>query len=94
MNKEALIDQLAECLPLKKSDIRKVVDGTFTQIEHILAKGKEVRIVGFGLFFVRKRAARTGRDPRTGKPMKISATRTPAFRPGKTLQEAVKGASK
>ena len=68
---------------------RDAVDSVFVTISEALAKGEEVRIAGFGTFAARNRLARTGRNPRTGEAISISASRTPSFKAGKALRDAV-----
>jgi DNA-binding protein HU-beta len=89
MNKQNLIDAVAEASGLTKADAGKAVDGTFDAITAALKKGDEVRLVGFGSFSVAKRKASTGRNPRTGEEMKIPASNQPKFKAGKALKDAV-----
>ncbi len=91
MNKEIIIAELAERLDFKKSEMKIVVESLFDLITEELVKGETVRIVGFGEFEVRNRIERDGINPKTGKKIKISATKTPSFRAGKALKDAVKG---
>lgn len=72
-----------------KAEAERALEAVLESIQDSLKKGEDVRIVGFGTFSVSKRAARTGRNPRTGEEIKIPATKTPAFRAGKELKEAV-----
>lgn len=89
MNKQELISSVAEASGLTKADAGKAVEGVFDAITGALKKGDEVRLVGFGTFSVSKRKASTGRNPRTGEPMKISASTQPKFKAGKGLKDAV-----
>ncbi len=89
MNKNDLIAQVASKSGLTKTDASRAVDSTLATIQTALKKGQEVRIAGFGTFAVARRKATTGRNPRTGAPIKISATNLPKFRAGKGLREAV-----
>jgi DNA-binding protein HU-beta len=91
MNKKELIDALAHKLRKNKAEIERVVEGAFELIIEELREENSVRIVGFGNFEVRRRIAREGRNPLTGKTILIKATKTPFFAPGKKLKEAVKG---
>lgn len=72
-----------------KAEAERALEAVLESIQGSLKKGEDVRIVGFGTFSVSKRAARTGRNPRTGQEIKIPATKTPTFRAGKELKEAV-----
>ena len=89
MNKNDLVAALADTAGLTKADATKAVDSLLDAITASLKKGKEVRLVGFGTFSVAKRAASTGRNPRTGEPIKIAASKRPKFSAGKALKEAV-----
>ena len=89
MNKNELIGAVAETSGLSRTDATKAVEGVFGAIEAALKKGDEVRLVGFGTFSVTKRKASTGRNPRTGEPMKIKASSAPKFKAGKGLKDAV-----
>ena len=93
MNKGEMADRLAARTDLNKAAARDAVDGVFATIGEALTKGEEVRIAGFGSFGIRSRAARTGRNPRTGETVSISASKSPAFKAGKTLKDAVKRGS-
>ena len=90
MNKSELIEAVANSAELSKVAAGKAVDAVVAAITNALKSGDQVTLIGFGTFSVRDRAARTGRDPRTGKPIKIKASKTPAFRAGKALKDAVK----
>ncbi|MEK7819503.1 MAG: HU family DNA-binding protein [Pseudomonadota bacterium] len=89
MNKEELIDALSAAGGLSKADAGRVVDGMIDVITKSLTKGDEVRLSGFGAFVVTKRAASTGRNPRTGEAIQIAASKTPKFRAAKALKDAV-----
>jgi len=89
MNKNDLIGAVADASGLTRSDATKAVEGVFDTISGALAKGDEVRLVGFGTFSVAKRKASTGRNPRTGEPMTIKASSQPKFKAGKGLKDAV-----
>jgi len=91
VGKNDLVATVAEAAGLTKADSAKAVDAMLDGIVAHLAKGEEVRIVGFGSFAVTKRAASEGRDPRTGKSIKIPAANVPKFRAGKPLKDAVNG---
>ena len=88
MNKQELIGSVAETAGLSKGDAGKAVEAVFEAITGALKKGDEVRLVGFGTFSVSKRKASTGRNPRTGEPMKIKASSQPKFKAGKGLKDA------
>lgn len=90
MNKADLIEALAASHDLTKTKAGEIIDTLFGQIEQTLANGDEVTLVGFGTFGVAKRAARTGRNPKTGQTIKIEAKKVPKFRPGKGLRDALK----
>ena len=89
MNKTDLINKIADHAELTKADAGRALDAVMDQIKRALKKGEDVSLVGFGTFVVRKRAARTGRNPRTGATIKIKASKVPAFRPGKGLKDLV-----
>jgi len=89
MNKADLIEEVAKVTCCKKEAVA-VVDTMMATIKKALKKGDAVTLVGFGTFDVRKRKARTGRNPQTGKAIKIAAKKVPVFRAGKGLKDAVK----
>ncbi len=89
MNKSDLINEVAKVIGTKK-DAQKAVDCVFAAIKNALSKNESVTIIGFGTFKVAKRKARVGRNPRTGKEIKIPEKKVPKFVPGKALREAVK----
>jgi DNA-binding protein HU-beta len=89
MNKNELIGAVAESSGLSRSDATKAVESVFDTITATLSKGGEVRLVGFGTFSIARRKASTGRNPRTGAPMKIAASTQPKFKAGKVLKDSV-----
>ena len=89
MNKNDLIAAVAERTGMSKAGAGQAVDATFDAITASLKSGQEVKIIGFGNFVVAKRAASTGRNPRTGETIKIAASKTPKFKAGKGLKDAV-----
>ena len=93
MNKAGMVDRLAARTGLSKAAADEAVDGVFAVIGDALAAGDEVRIAGFGTFGTRSRPARTGRNPRTGEPVSISASTSPTFKAGKALKDAVNAGS-
>jgi DNA-binding protein HU-beta len=90
MNKAELIDAVAAKADLSKADVGRAMDALIEVIGKALKKNDKVALVGFGTFAVRKRAARTGRNPKTGLPLKIAASKNPAFKAGKALKDAIK----
>ena len=89
MNKAEFIESVADAAELSKADAGRAVDAMIAAITRTLKKGDSVTLVGFGTFDVRKRGARTGRNPRTGEEIKIKASLNPAFKAGKALKDAV-----
>lgn len=89
MTKVELVKAVAVRTGLTQKDASRAVDATFDSIRGALANGEKVRLVGFGGFEVRQRAARQGRNPQTGKKLRINSRRVPAFRAGKPLRDAV-----
>ncbi|GAB4172669.1 MAG: HU family DNA-binding protein [Thalassobaculales bacterium] len=89
MNKNDLVAAVAASAGLTKADAGKAVDAVIDAVSGALAKGGEVRLVGFGTFSVSVRAASEGRNPRTGAKIKISASKQPKFKAGKALKDAV-----
>jgi DNA-binding protein HU-beta len=89
MNKGDLVEAVAEAAEVTKADAARAVDATIGAITKALKKGDTVTIVGFGTFAVRTRAAREGRNPRTGETIKVKASKNPAFKAGKALKDAV-----
>ncbi|MCB1929228.1 MAG: HU family DNA-binding protein [Rhodocyclaceae bacterium] len=89
MNKSELIDQVADQAEISKAAAGRALDAAIGSIKNALKKGGTVTLVGFGTFYVGKRAARTGRNPRTGANIKIKSAKVPKFRAGKGLKDAV-----
>ena len=89
MNKAELIDAVAEGADISKAAATRAVDTIIEQITSTLKKGDQVTLVGFGTFVVKARAARTGRNPRTGETINIAASNNPTFKAGKALKDAV-----
>ncbi len=89
MNKAELIDSIAASADIPKAAAGRALDGMIEAVEGALKKGDSVALVGFGTFSVKDRAARTGRNPQTGKPIQIAAARIPSFKAGKALKDAV-----
>jgi DNA-binding protein HU-beta len=96
MNKSELAQALADRAELSKADAARAVDAIFSAdrglIAQALRQGDRVQITGFGTFETKERKARTGRNPRTGREIRIDATTSAAFRPGKALKDAVRPA--
>ena len=89
MTKPELISAVAEKTGMKKKDAASAIEAILDTIMKTLREKEQVSLVGFGTFDVRARAARVGRNPRTGEQIRIPATRVPVFRPGRRLREAV-----
>lgn len=89
MNKSELIEAVATTANLSKVDAARAVDAVVSSIAETLKSGDQVTIVGFGTFQVRGRAARTGRNPKTGEALEIAASKNPTFKAGKALKDAV-----
>ena len=89
MNKGELIEAVASSANLSRADATKAVDAVLDSITGTLAKGSAVSLVGFGTFSVKSRAARMGRNPRTGESIQIPASNVPGFKAGKALKDAV-----
>ena len=89
MNKQELIDAVAKSADISKAAAGRALDGAITAIKGSLKRGQGVTLVGFGTFYVGKRAARSGRNPRTGASIKIKAAKVPKFRAGKALKDSV-----
>ncbi len=89
MNKSELIEAIAKAADISKAAAERALDGTVAAITTSLKKGDMVTLVGFGTFHVGNRAARSGRNPRTGETIQIKASRVPKFRAGKALKDAV-----
>lgn len=91
MNKNELVAHVADTANLSKASAAEAVDATLDAIMGALKGGDEVRIVGFGNFVVSERKAGEGRNPRTGEVIKIPASKSPKFKPGKAFKDAVNG---
>ena len=89
MNKTEFIESIADKADLSKAEAGRVVDAFITTIVKELSKNRSVTLTGFGTFEVRKRKARTGRNPKTGETIQIKASKAPAFKPGKVFKDAV-----
>ena len=89
MTKKELSDKVAAEVGISKKQAEQAVDAMLTGITKALKKGEKVQLVGFGTFEVRKRKARAGVNPQTGEKIKIAASKSPSFRPGKQLKDAV-----
>ena len=89
MNKAELIDAVADASDISKASAGRALDALIETITKALKKDDQVTLVGFGTFAIRKRAARSGRNPRTGETIKIKASKVPTFKPGKALKDAV-----
>ncbi|MSQ57997.1 MAG: HU family DNA-binding protein [Limnohabitans sp.] len=89
MNKNELIVHIAKHADISKAAATRALEAMIGAVKTTLKKGGTVSLVGFGTFAVTKRADRTGRNPRTGEPIKINAAKVPKFRPGKALKDAL-----
>ncbi len=89
MNKSELIDAIADSADISKAAAGRALDAAVEAVTKALKKNDMVTLVGFGTFYVGKRAARTGRNPRTGASIKIKAAKVPKFRAGKGLKDAI-----
>lgn len=89
MNKNELINALAEKAEISKKDAEKALNAFVDAISGSLVKGEKVQLIGFGTFDVKKRPARVARNPRTGAEIKIAASKAPAFKAGKALKDKV-----
>ena len=89
VNKTELIEHIANNADISKAAAARALESTIEAVKKTLKKGGTVSLVGFGTFAVGKRAARTGRNPRTGAAIKIKAAKVPKFRPGKAVKDAV-----
>lgn len=89
MNKGDLIEAVASDADLSKADATRAVDAVINSVTAALKAGQQVSLVGFGTFQVKARAARTGRNPRTGESIEIAASKIPGFKAGKALKDAV-----
>jgi DNA-binding protein HU-beta len=91
MNKSELVEAVAKKADISKVAAQEALEAVIESITKALKKGDEVRLVGFGTFTVAKRAASTGRNPRTGEAIKIPASKQPKFKAGKELKDTVNG---
>ena len=89
MNKTELVSSVAEIAGVSKKDTEQVLNAFFSTVQKTLKQNDKVQIPGFGSFEVRERAARTGRNPHTGETIEIAAAKVPAFKPGKSLKDAI-----
>lgn len=91
MNRAELVSEIAELTGHPKSEVSTTLKALFHSVTSALSKGDKVTLVGFGTFERRTRQARTGRNPRTLAPLRIPASRVPAFRPGQELKDIIDG---
>ena len=89
MNKGEFVDAVAARSDMSKTDATSAVDAVLDSLTDALKQGDQVTLIGFGTFMVRHREARTGRNPRTGEPLEIAASKVPSFKAGKALKDAV-----
>ena len=89
MNKSELVDHVAEAADISKAAATRAVESALEAITQSLGNGESVALVGFGTFLVRERAARAGRNPKTGEAIQIAAAKVPAFKAGKALKDAL-----
>ena len=89
MNKKELAEAMAEAADISQAAAARALDGMIEAVTKALQDGETVSIIGFGTFLVRDRAARTGRNPKTGETIQIAASKSPAFKAGKALKDAV-----
>lgn len=89
MNKTELIDAIAASAEISKASAGRALDATLEAVTGALQNGDSVALIGFGTFATKERAARTGRNPQTGKELEIAAATLPTFKPGKALKDAV-----
>ena len=89
MNKSELIEAIAQEAGISKAAAQKALDATTNAVTNALKKGDTVTLVGFGTFYVGERAERQGRTPKPGEPLTIAAAKTPKFRAGKALKDAL-----
>jgi DNA-binding protein HU-beta len=89
VNKNEIIDHISGSADISKAAAGRALDATVAAIKTAMKKGSMVTLVGFGTFYVGKRAARAGRNPRTGAVIRIKAAKVPKFRAGKALKDAV-----
>ena len=91
MNKHELVSHVAAGTSVTRADAERLIGAVFSAIADALVRDETVAIAGFGKFAVRERAARQGRNPQTGEPVAIAASRAPSFKPAKALRDAVNG---
>ena len=89
MNKSELIERMASDADISKAAAERALESFTASVRNTLKKGGSVALMGFGSWSVTKRAARTGRNPKTGEPLKIAARKAPKFTPGKDLKDAL-----
>jgi DNA-binding protein HU-beta len=89
MNKSELIEKMAEAADISKAAAGRALDAVTDSIAVALKEGDTVSLIGFGTFSLKERAARTGRNPQTGATIEIKASKTPSFKAGKALKDAV-----
>ncbi|MBK5964272.1 DNA-binding protein HU [Thiocystis minor] len=89
MNKSELIEKMADAADISKAAAARALDAMTDEIAIALKEGGTVSLIGFGTFSIKERAARTGRNPQTGDPIEIKASKTPSFKAGKALKDAV-----
>ncbi|OAV22278.1 DNA-binding protein HU-beta [Moraxella catarrhalis] len=89
MNKSELVDSIAQSTGLTKEQAAKAVNAFTESVQGALQRGDDVVLVGFGTFSVKERAARMGRNPKTGEAIQIAASKVPSFKAGKVLKESV-----
>ena len=89
MNKSDFVAKLAEDAGLKKADAERFLDAFVSNVKELMANGDSLRLVGFGTFEAKERAAKTGVNPATGEKIEIAACKVPSFKPGKTLKDVL-----
>lgn len=89
MNKSELIEKMADAADISKAAAARALDVMIDEVASTLKEGGTVSLIGFGTFLVKERAARMGRNPQTGASIEIKASKTPAFKAGKALKDAV-----
>lgn len=89
MNKTELIDAMADSADISKAAATRAFDAAVSAITEALKSGDQVSLIGFGTFMVRERSARQGRNPQTGETIQIAASKSPSFKAGKALKDAV-----
>ena len=94
MNKAELIEAVAKSADLSKAEAERALNATTETIKKTLKKGDTVQLIGFGSFGVAKRSARKGRNPQTGEAIKIKASKSPKFTPGKAFKDLINGRKK